>query len=66
MRLVFASTIQSDRETWLVDVAATPRSAGAGATAGIDGGTMLTEGFVSAWGRLHVDLCRLSTSICHS
>ncbi|MDV6281192.1 putative leader peptide [Rhodococcus opacus] len=27
---------------------------------------MLTEGFVSAWGRLHVDLCRLSTSICHS
>ncbi|MFC9550541.1 putative leader peptide [Rhodococcus sp. NPDC056960] len=27
---------------------------------------MLTEGFVSAWGRLHVDLCRLSTSICFS
>ncbi|WP_332113144.1 putative leader peptide [Rhodococcus opacus] len=27
---------------------------------------MLTEGFVSAWGRLHVDLCRLSTSICHT
>ncbi|MFC9764507.1 putative leader peptide [Rhodococcus jostii] len=27
---------------------------------------MSTEGFVSAWGRLHVDLCRLSTSICHS
>ncbi|WP_327205325.1 putative leader peptide [Rhodococcus opacus] len=26
----------------------------------------MTEGFVSAWGRLHVDLCRLSTSICHS
>ncbi|MFZ2172797.1 MAG: putative leader peptide [Rhodococcus sp. (in: high G+C Gram-positive bacteria)] len=27
---------------------------------------MLTEGFVSAWGRLHVDLCRLSAAICRT
>ncbi|SNS67387.1 putative leader peptide [Rhodococcoides kyotonense] len=26
----------------------------------------LGEGFVTAWGRIHVDLCRLTGSICRS
>ncbi|MET0199691.1 MAG: putative leader peptide [Rhodococcus fascians] len=26
--------------------------------------TQLSEGFVTAWGRIHVDLCRLTGSIC--
>ncbi|WP_342585481.1 MULTISPECIES: putative leader peptide [Nocardiaceae] len=26
--------------------------------------TQHSEGFVTAWGRIHVDLCRLTGSIC--
>lgn len=28
------------------------------------GAEALSEGFVTAWGRIHVDLCRLTGSIC--
>lgn len=28
------------------------------------GADALSEGFVTAWGRIHVDLCRLTGSIC--
>ncbi|WP_336620137.1 putative leader peptide [Rhodococcus sp. G-MC3] len=28
------------------------------------GNPVLGAGFVTAWGRLHVDLCRLTGSIC--
>lgn len=73
--IAFENTIQSDRETWLVDVAATPHTAGAGATARIDGGILYHRAMVSlpptaasVWlrRRRHIDLCRTAGTSCRT